>query len=150
MHSACRRIAESKWAEFGSLDAGGGTAAEFGPGFQTTSRAEFLPSAVDNSAKNSPRISGADGRVQGGRPSSTISRSALQQPGAATTAFGPQTGTAASFAGLLVVFATAHLFLDPTPLDQLAESANRFLDRFSVANVQLNHMSSFVTLPRGA
>jgi len=67
----------------------------------------------------------------------------LQQSGAAATAFGTQSGTATRFARLLVIFATAHLFFDPTPLHELAETADRFLNRFSVANIQLDHMSSF-------
>jgi hypothetical protein len=53
--------------------------------------------------------------------------------GAAGTALGAEAGTTLDFAGLLVVLATAHLFLDAAALDQLAEAADRFLGRLSVA-----------------
>ncbi len=68
---------------------------------------------------------------------------ALQQPGPATAALGTQPGSAAGFARLLVILATAHFLLDSTAFDELAETANRFLDRFAIPHIQLNHMSSF-------
>jgi hypothetical protein len=71
------------------------------------------------------------------------SGSALQQTGAAATAFGAQAGAATRLAGLLVILATAHFLLDSTSLDELAETADRFLNRFTIPHIQLNHMSSF-------
>jgi hypothetical protein len=65
-------------------------------------------------------------RKPGGEP--PTSRAALQQASPTPAALGAQPGTATRFARLLVIFATAHLFLDPTSLDQLAEATHGFLD----------------------
>jgi hypothetical protein len=62
--------------------------------------------------------------------------------GAAGAAFGTQAGAPFDLAGLLVVFPSSHFFLDAAPLDQLAETAHSFLNRFFVAHDQLNHYSS--------
>jgi len=67
---------------------------------------------------------------------------AFEQIRAATTG-GTQPSPATSLAGLLVILAATHFLFDTTPLNQLAESTDRFLNRFAVANIQLNHASSF-------
>ena len=46
---------------------------------------------------------------------------------AALTALGTKTGSAFNFAGFLVEFAHTHFFLDPAPLDELAEAADSLL-----------------------
>ena len=50
--------------------------------------------------------------------------------GAISAAFGAKTGAAFDFARLLVVFAATHLFFDPAPFDELAETANGILNGF--------------------
>ena len=67
---------------------------------------------------------------------------ALEQAGS-TASCCPQPGAAAGLAGLFVILAAAHFFLDAAPFDELTEPADRFLNAFAVANVQLNHASSF-------
>lgn len=52
---------------------------------------------------------------------------------AARSAFGAETGTAAGFARLLVILATTHFLLDAAAFNQLAETANGFLDRLLVS-----------------
>ncbi|OHB75099.1 MAG: hypothetical protein A2W31_00375 [Planctomycetes bacterium RBG_16_64_10] len=66
-----------------------------------------------------------------------------QQTAATSATFGTQAGAAAGFAWFLVVLAAPNFLLDPTPLDQLAEAAHRFLDRFPIPKRQFNHISSF-------
>src|SRR5262249_54002190 len=62
---------------------------------------------------------------------------------AEAAAFGAQARSAAGFAGLFVIFATTHFFLDAASLHQFAEPANCFLNGLPIANVQLNHRCSF-------
>ena len=50
--------------------------------------------------------------------------------GAVGAAFGAKTGAAFDFARLLVIFATTHLFFDPAPFNELAETANGILNGF--------------------
>ena len=63
-------------------------------------------------------------------------------PSAAGAALGPQSGAAAGFAGLFVVFFPPHFLLDAAALDQLAKPAHGLLNGLSIANVQLDHKSS--------
>jgi hypothetical protein len=51
---------------------------------------------------------------------------------AARTALSTETSPALGFAGLFVEFAHAHFFLDSASLNQFAETADRFLRRFSI------------------
>jgi hypothetical protein len=41
------------------------------------------------------------------------------------------------------MFASAHFLLDTASLNEFAEPADCFLDRLSIANIQLNHIVSF-------
>ena len=50
--------------------------------------------------------------------------------GAVGAAFGAKTGAALDFARLLVTFAATHLFFDPAPFHELAETANGVLNGF--------------------
>jgi hypothetical protein len=59
------------------------------------------------------------------------------------TALSPQTSPAFGFAGLLVEFANAHLFLDAASLNQLPKAPNRFLSRLFVPQRQFDHCFSY-------
>lgn len=52
---------------------------------------------------------------------------------AASAALSAQTGPALGLAGLFVELADPHFFLDPAPLDQLAEAADSLLGRLFVS-----------------
>jgi len=52
---------------------------------------------------------------------------------AASATLSTQTSPALGFAGLLVEFANAHFFLDAASLDELAETADRFLGCLFIA-----------------
>jgi len=73
------------------------------------------------------------------------SKSAREHAQATRTSFGPQSGPTLNLARLFIVFATPHFFLDATPLNELAEAADRLLNRLAVPNDQPNHYASFTT-----
>lgn len=62
---------------------------------------------------------------------------------------GTEAGAAFRLAGLLVMFAPSHFFLDSASFDQFAKSPDGFLDRFSIPNNKTNHSSSYAG-PGGA
>jgi hypothetical protein len=59
--------------------------------------------------------------------------------GAAGSTLGAETTAAFHFARLLVILAATHFLLYATTLYQLSESPNCFLNRFAVADHQLDH-----------
>lgn len=63
-------------------------------------------------------------------------------PGHFGFAFGTATGAATAFAGLFVEFAATHFLLDAAVLDQLTKPTNRFLNRLSLTQTQLDHKCS--------
>jgi hypothetical protein len=64
------------------------------------------------------------------------------QAGAAGAIFGTQAGAAADFTRLFIVLAATHFLLDAAAFNQLAETADRFLNALAVADDQLNHWAS--------
>ena len=62
---------------------------------------------------------------------------------ASGAAFRTQSGAAANFAGLFVILAATHFFLDAAAFHQFAEATHCFLDRFTIPNRKLDHTSSF-------
>ena len=73
-----------------------------------------------------------------------VTRQFLQGWGGNTarTAFGSQMGSAFDFAGLFVVFAATHFFLDAAAFNQLPETAYSLLNRFFVSDNQFYHLRS--------
>jgi hypothetical protein len=63
--------------------------------------------------------------------------------GRATATRGPQSGTTAGLARLLIIFPPTHFLLDAASLNQFAKPADRLLNGLAVPDVQLNHTSSF-------
>ena len=105
----------------------------------------------DSMRRRSGDLGFATGKVARGATSLEVSRAdassdrTLAAQGLASslaTAFCPQTSPATRFARLFVIFAAAHFLFDSAALDQFAKTADRFLNRFAVANVQLNHRNS--------
>ena len=58
---------------------------------------------------------------------------------AAAATLGTQACTPLDFAGLFVILSAAHFLLDPAPLDQLSETADRLLDRLPFPQRQFDH-----------
>ena len=87
-----------------------------------------------------PEPAGPESNTGGKRaPASRKACSAAEQSGATQATLSTQSGTPLRFARLFVKLSAAHLLLDATPLHQLAETANRFLNAFPLPNCQLDH-----------
>ena len=56
---------------------------------------------------------------------------------------GPQPGTPANLTRFLIILTSPNLFLNSTPLNELAESPHGLLDRFAIPKRQFDHVSSF-------